>query len=215
VKGSLTASARWVLGIGFSLHVGCSTAVDLAGKRCTAEGRCVDGYVCQSGICVTPGEMSVEETVDGATSPQDSGNGGAAFDDAGGAVSAGGAASKGSGGAAAASAGGAKVVGAGGAKVVGAGGAKVVGAGGAKVVGAGGAPVDPGGPPVLSAGGAPVDPGGPPVVHDGGAACSANSTVCGPACVDLDTDVENCGQCRHKCKGDEACQAGRCLKDGP
>lgn len=40
-------------------------------------------------------------------------------------------------------------------------------------------------------------------------ACQCLETVCGGACVDLQTDGHNCGACPHDCQG-QSCQAGLC-----
>ncbi len=64
------------------------------------------------------------------------------------------------------------------------------------------------------------DAGGPAadasVLPDGGA-CPGATTLCGAACVDLQTSGENCGACGHTCAG-AACGGGRCdaslVRDG-
>ncbi|MBK7865106.1 MAG: hypothetical protein IPJ65_42220 [Archangiaceae bacterium] len=45
-----------------------------------------------------------------------------------------------------------------------------------------------------------------------GIACpySPTATVCGFACVETDTDAENCGGCRVRCAPAQQCSAGHC-----
>lgn len=43
--------------------------------------------------------------------------------------------------------------------------------------------------------------------------CVAPEELCGGACVDLDTDVANCGACGTSCAGAEECVAGACVPE--
>ncbi|MGE3543979.1 MAG: hypothetical protein AB7L28_08605 [Kofleriaceae bacterium] len=40
--------------------------------------------------------------------------------------------------------------------------------------------------------------------------CSGGEQVCGNACVDLDSDKQNCGACGHACAGNDYCYYGTC-----
>ena len=46
-----------------------------------------------------------------------------------------------------------------------------------------------------------------------GFSCTCSKTNCGSACVDLDTDVENCGRCGHPCPA--GCERGSCRCPSP
>jgi hypothetical protein len=45
--------------------------------------------------------------------------------------------------------------------------------------------------------------------------CGANKEACGKQCVDLATDVENCGACGKACTGTQVCTAGKCAAQCP
>lgn len=42
--------------------------------------------------------------------------------------------------------------------------------------------------------------------------CAAGSTRCGTTCIDLATDLANCGVCGRACGYDETCRAGTCVR---
>jgi hypothetical protein len=49
------------------------------------------------------------------------------------------------------------------------------------------------------------------VLRDSVCVCAPETPmVCGDACVDLQTDPDNCGGCRHKCPAGTTCQNGDC-----
>jgi len=53
-----------------------------------------------------------------------------------------------------------------------------------------------------------------PTKVDGG--CASPNKVCGSACVDVGSDIDNCGACGNTCTGDGAkCTAGTCGCIGP
>ena len=45
--------------------------------------------------------------------------------------------------------------------------------------------------------------------------CAELERACGSVCVDLDSDVENCGACGRACDGAELCWSGECLAECP
>ncbi len=48
-------------------------------------------------------------------------------------------------------------------------------------------------------------------VMDSGVPCNAPRTMCGTACVDMQTDLLNCGACGTVCTAGQTCTAGRCM----
>ncbi len=54
-------------------------------------------------------------------------------------------------------------------------------------------------------------PAPPPPPLDGALSCAAGNTRCGVSCVDLRTDVVNCGACGNACAVGFACSDGRCV----
>jgi hypothetical protein len=40
--------------------------------------------------------------------------------------------------------------------------------------------------------------------------CNCTNTMCGTACVALDTDESNCGSCGHACAAGQTCVGGVC-----
>jgi formylglycine-generating enzyme required for sulfatase activity len=45
--------------------------------------------------------------------------------------------------------------------------------------------------------------------------CPAPRTMCGYACLDLDTELSNCGACGHACPPNASCQTGQCVCPPP
>jgi hypothetical protein len=45
--------------------------------------------------------------------------------------------------------------------------------------------------------------------------CSGNKVACVDACVDLQSDTENCGKCGTTCPSGQACVAGVCAASCP
>jgi len=65
----------------------------------------------------------------------------------------------------------------------------------------------------------PFEAGSPVLVENGGSCqystppvqgCPEGQTLCGSACVDLQTDASNCGSCGHVCGGSSFCASGTC-----
>jgi len=65
----------------------------------------------------------------------------------------------------------------------------------------------------------PFEAGSPVLVENGGSCqftippvegCGEGLTLCGEACVNLDTDASNCGSCGHQCNPGEFCGSGIC-----
>jgi hypothetical protein len=50
------------------------------------------------------------------------------------------------------------------------------------------------------------------VCEDGscGNECSGNNVECDGSCVNLQTDVEHCGECDYACSVDQICAGGAC-----
>jgi hypothetical protein len=187
----------------------CSSSLsgDLENRSCTADGQCVDGYVCsRNHICVHPSSATAS-----AGSAADGGKAGlgletdrdAAIDQlssmhadggvAGAAPSNAGAPSSG------AVAGSAGVAGASGSS--GAAGSSTAGkssgaAGAAGTAGASGMPA-----PIAGSAGSM-----------NATACKAGLETCGSVCVDLATNREHCGACDKQCTGTRVCQDSKCVK---
>src|SRR5262249_29656805 len=83
------------------------------------------------------------------------------------------------------------------------------GAGGTSSGGKGGAVTGGGGPPT-GGGGRPTGGGGSPTGGGGSSGCSGSQIVCSSACVDIATDVQNCGYCEQPCPQSFTCNSGFC-----
>jgi hypothetical protein len=73
-----------------------------------------------------------------------------------------------------------------------------------------------GGAPTCMCGSSPRCPDGESCTATGACTCGTSSgcfspqTCCGNACANLQTDLNNCGECGKQCPGDQACLAGSC-----
>ena len=59
------------------------------------------------------------------------------------------------------------------------------------------------------------EPDEPDVEEAEDPACATGQTRCGTTCTDLQTDIDNCGECEVTCGTDETCEGGACLAAPP
>jgi Stigma-specific protein, Stig1 len=214
------ASTLAVIVTGLWLGPACSSSLDpnLDNRSCTAEGECVHGYVCsEDHLCVRAdhAERPVRAAADGGGGRTPS-SAGASGSEVGppmtsapiaGATSALGAVASMSGsGSASAGAGGSSVA------------AAMAGMGGAASAPAMSGSPAAGGSGASQAGSpAPAGAPAPAAAGRGGMSaqglCTPGLVSCEGACVDVQHNSQHCGSCKKRCKNDQVCVIGQCVKE--